>query len=668
MTLPVGLGDGQGAMRPFPSWLRRPIKWIVSLIGPDARILENDREPSSIDWDIVAGIALAMAAGLILVAFGHGAGRRGDGALTFLYWIGLIVMTAPAALRLASPDVRRDERLMLSIALGLALLLFKMLYAPTAFAHFDEFLHWSTALDLMASHRLFTPNPLLPVSPFYPALEIFTTSIASLTHLSIFASATIVLIVARCLLVAGLFLLFEKCLASARMGGIACLLFMTNSNFIFFEGQFAYETLAIGWLASILYVEWARPQSDDPWRDRLYLTFPLLAALTVTHHLTAYILAGLLLAFAILEMLKREPSGDRNLRVVVAGMAIVLPALWSWRVGSVSQGGSLAHYLGPVLESGVREFWSFLQGGLRGRKLFVAADGIETPIWMRIASLAAALLAALGIAGGFFSVIAASAKGADWRAVVRVIHGLWTDSRKLLLALLGITFPVSLLLRFTSSGWEIGNRMTPFVYIGVAVLSCVTLMRILARRDRARVRKIAAGLVVLSLLGGGLVSGWGIACIRRAYAVSADALSIEPMAIAAARWMSDWLGAGNRVAADRVNTLLVTVYGSQTPITQLRDKVNTSSIFMDKTFSDFDDWALHHGRVDYLFVDLRLTTGLPRLGVYFDKGEYRPSQSSPPAASSFLKFNAMKGVSRIFDNGSIVIYDVRGVHDALWSQ
>jgi hypothetical protein len=665
MTLPVGLGDGRGVGFRFPAWLRRAVGRADALIGPDARGREAGQEPAVINWDAVSALALTMSVGLILVAFGHGAGRRGESVMTALYWVGLIVTTLPVAMRLAAPGVRRDERLLLATALALALLVVKILYAPTAFAHFDEFLHWSTAIDMMASRRLFTPNPLLPVSPFYPALEILTTSIASLTQLSIFAAATIVLIVARGFLLVALFLLFEKCAGSARVAGIACLAFMANSNFIFFEGQFAYETLAIVWLAAILYLEWARPRSSDPWKDRLFLTVPLLAALTVTHHVTAYIAAALLLGFAALELLKREEDDERRARVAVAVLAIALPVLWSWRAGSASHGGSLAHYLGPVFETGVREFWSFVQGGLRGRKLFVAEDGVQTPAWMRILSLASALLAALGIAGGFFSVVAASAGGSDWRAVVEVLHRRWRDSRMLMFAILGVAFPFSLLLRLTSSGWEIGNRMTPFVYLGVALLSATTLMRFLARRD-VRARRIAAAALITLALAGGVVSGWGIACVRSRYVVSADALSIEPMAIAAARWIGQWLGPGNRIAADRVNSLLVTTYGGQAAVTSLRDKVDTSSVFMRRTFSDVEDWALRQGRVDYLLADLRLTTGLPRLGVYFDKGEYRPWRSGPPPASAFLKFNSMPGASRLFDNGSIVVFDVKGVHNARW--
>jgi hypothetical protein len=58
-------------------------------------------------------------------------------------------------------------------------------------------------------------------------------------------------------------------------------------------------------------------------------------------------------------------------------------------------------------------------------------------------------------------------------------------------------------------------------------------------------------------------------------------------------------------------------------------------------------------------VDDRLTTALPTVGVYFEAGEPNANQHVvPPSASAFAKFDAIPGVSRLFDSGNIKIYDV----------
>jgi hypothetical protein len=64
--------------------------------------------------------------------------------------------------------------------------------------------------------------------------------------------------------------------------------------------------------------------------------------------------------------------------------------------------------------------------------------------------------------------------------------------------------------------------------------------------------------------------------------------------------------------------------------------------------------------IDFLLVDLRLCTAPPVLGFYFEP--WQAQQGKPLSSDELLKFNDIKGITRIYDNGWIVIYDVRGLH------
>jgi hypothetical protein len=64
--------------------------------------------------------------------------------------------------------------------------------------------------------------------------------------------------------------------------------------------------------------------------------------------------------------------------------------------------------------------------------------------------------------------------------------------------------------------------------------------------------------------------------------------------------------------------------------------------------------------IDFLLVDLRLSTAPPVLGFYFEPWEAQ--QGKQLSGTELLKFNDIKGVTRIYDNGWIIIYDVRGLH------
>jgi hypothetical protein len=57
---------------------------------------------------------------------------------------------------------------------------------------------------------------------------------------------------------------------------------------------------------------------------------------------------------------------------------------------------------------------------------------------------------------------------------------------------------------------------------------------------------------------------------------------------------------------------------------------------------------------------MRLTTAPPVLGYYFEPWETRTGKPIPPAA--LRKFEDIEGVGRIYDNGFLRIYDIRGMH------
>jgi hypothetical protein len=51
--------------------------------------------------------------------------------------------------------------------------------------------------------------------------------------------------------------------------------------------------------------------------------------------------------------------------------------------------------------------------------------------------------------------------------------------------------------------------------------------------------------------------------------------------------------------------------------------------------------------------------------VYIEQGEYgtigTQTRTEPPPLSAFTKFDGVDGSDRIYDNGAIAVYDVRGL-------
>jgi hypothetical protein len=639
--------------------LHAGVRLVSAVIGPDLRGGNADAPPQPANSGWIAVLCLIVATALLLVVAGHGAGRRGDGMAALLFWSGVVLLVVPTSLRIAWPLVARGERFFLLFLLAEALFYCKVVYSPTSFIQHDEFLHWVAADDLMTARRLFLSNPLLPVGPAYPALEILTTAIANLTGLPLFAAGTLLLAVLKGTFVAALFLFYERIAGSARISAMACLVYMGSSTFVMFEAMFSYESLGIVLCVLTFAVEAA--SKDLVGRPRLKafgLVALLLASLAVTHHLSAAFAAIYLGALAAFEALRRGgPLTEARIAVGLAAiLAIALPLLWM-----EARGNPVTGYLGPVFETGFKALLEKIHGTL-GAQRSVATDAPAEPFGMRLTTLLGILLLALGLATGFFRSLATAAPGgtrAGWRSIRDIFNRRWRDSRIVLLTVLAFGFPVSVAFRLTIGGWEIGNRMGTFVFIAVGLVVAMSIVHFWQGRALNGWRRIAPALALAVIVLGGVASA-SLNPIRGGYRVAADPQSVEPMAIETALWTKAWLGPGNLFTADRINRLLLAGYGRQDVRAKIVEGVDASRVFKVEKLGPDEFWALARSDIDFLLVDLRLSTALPVLGFYFEQWE--TWNGKPLSAAALLKFNDIDGITRVYDNGFIVIYDVRGLH------
>ncbi|RWM80185.1 hypothetical protein [Mesorhizobium sp.] len=522
-------------------------------------------------------------------------------------------------------------------------------------------MHWIAAEDLIMARRLFLSNPLFSIGPTYPALEILTTAIADLTGLPLFVAGTLLLAILKGTFIGALFLFLESIAGSPRISAIACLAYMGCSTFFLFDSSFSYGSLGIVLCVLTFAVEAAsKDLVGRPRLKSLGLIALLLASLAVTHHLSAAFAAIYFGALAALEALRRhDPLRIKTSTAVglAAILAIALPSLWVQ-----ARGIPLTGYLGPVIESGLD---TLLRNILGAPTRWEHLGTPDKALYMRLTTLLALLLVALGLATGFFRSLAMAApSGAQsgWRSIQDILERRWRDSRLVLLSLLAFGLPVSVAFRWTGAGWEVGNRMGTFVFIAVGLVVAVSIVRFWQGRTPRGWRRIAPAVALVIIVLGGVASST-INPIHGRYRVAADQASIEPMGIETARWAKEWLGAGNRFTTDRINRLLLAGYGRQDVRATIVEGVDPARIFEAETLGPDEFWALARSEIDFLLIDLRLTTAPPVLGFYFQPWEAR--QGAPLSGAALLKFNDVKGVTRIYDNGWIVIYDVRGLHENL---
>jgi hypothetical protein len=629
---------------------------LIAPIGPalNGRASDAPTPPANPTW--IAALSLAASLALLLIAAGDTASRNGEEAASLLFWAGVFLLLLPLAGRVAWPRVARSERLFLLLLLSESLFLYKLLYAPTAFVHYDEFLHWVTAHDILHRRQLFLENSLLPISAYYPGLEIVTTAIANLAGVSVFPASVAVIAVLRAAFMAALFLFYERLSGSSRLAGLASLIYMGSSTFAVFDSQFAYETLGLTLLMLVMCVETEHWESGQPTSARFTaLVGLLLFALAITHHVSATWCALYLVGLALIERVRRARLPGRRISLlgVAAALSVLLPVAWV-----VIMRIPIVDYLGPIAARAITDVAAKLAGTSSARELFVASDGTVQPLGYRLAGIGATLLLSMGLATGFFRSLALAAGPGPmlgWSRLVIVAHRQWRNSRIVLLTLAALGFPISVALRLSGAGWEIGNRMSSVVFIAVGFVCAVAIVHFWQSRTTAvRVLGTTAALSVVLL--GSITTGSGIRALPGGYRVSADAESIEPMGIATAQWAKTWLGEGNRFVADRINQLLLATYGQQDVVTTIAGGVDESRVYLAPDLSGDALYTIRAGKIDYLLADLRLTTSPPVLGHNFESDERGEGKAPPP--NWLLKFDKAPWAGRVFDNGWIVIYDV----------
>jgi hypothetical protein len=173
---------------------------------------------------------------------------------------------------------------------------------------------------------------------------------------------------------------------------------------------------------------------------------------------------------------------------------------------------------------------------------------------------------------------------------------------------------------------------------------------------------VLLGLVVLGFVGQTILgSGPQWAQVPGPYLVEADDRSLDAYNLAAAAWEKAHLPPQTRVLADRDGGLLAGAVGGMYPITHIATGVDASQVLLAPRFSGEDRVLIAELKIEFVVVDMRDADGLPRMGIYYESGEYNEDRTTPVSRAALTKLNEVPGVQRIYDNGAIVIYDTRSL-------
>lgn len=593
------------------------------------------------------GLALGSAfaadgVGVVLLAAADARSRSGASGGYLLFWAGLALIFVPSAAVLLLSRRGRAARLAAALGFGLALYLAKVVYEPTTFTFHDEFAHYRNAANLLASGQLFGYNPLIRATGYYPGLAVATDAVVRLTGLSVYTSGLILIGCARLTLVGALFLLVDELLDSPRAAGVAVVVYAAGPNFLYWDAQYAYESLALP-LAVLTVFFLARRSGRPPSLPAVLSSLAVALAVVATHHITAWILATLLLAWAGAGWWLRRRRSDgapadptQFVPTLPATVTTGTAVAWVAIVAPITFG-----YISPVLTRAAEQGFQLVTQFHTSRTLFANTGQAATaPEWERVAAIAATLVMLVAVPMALYR---------SRRTGLPVIAKLLAWSSLAWVALLP--------LRFTADGQETANRSSDFLYVGIAICFALLLEPFL---DSSRWRRLLAlGLVALVFVGGISVS-WNFSQrLAPDYRLTNGSAVATPDDQALARWMLATLGPGHRVATDTQTGLALGSTGRQDVLSSAEDGSQIWLIFYPPTVTPDVLAEIRRSAVQYVVVQsdvLDLPTGSTR----FDDSEPAQFYNSPLSAASLTKFDANPAFREIYAAGSLRVYQVVG--------
>jgi hypothetical protein len=590
------------------------------------------------------GLALGSAftadgVGVLLLAAADERSRSGASGGYPLFWAGLALIFVPSAGVLLLSRRGRAARLAVALGFGLALYLAKVVYEPTMVGFHDEFAHYRNAANLLASGDLFGYNPLIRATGYYPGLAVATDAVVRLTGLSVYVSGLILIACARLTLVGALFLLVDELLGSPRAAGVAVVVYAAEPNFLYWDAQYGYESLALP-LAVLSVYFLARRNGRRPGVPAVLSSLVVALAAVATHHVTAWALAALLLAWAAAGWLRRSRSDGAS--TAAAEFAPTLPAavttstavVWVAAVAPIT-----IAYIGPVVTRAAAQGFQLITTFHTSRALFANSGQAATaPEWERVAAIAAtlAILAAIPV------TLFRSRR-----------TGLPTIAK--LLAWSSLGWVALLPLRFTAGGQETANRSSDFLYVGIAVCFALLLEQIL---DGSRWRRKLALCLVTLLFAGGISVSWNYSQrLAPDYRLTNGSAVVTPDDRALARWMLATLGPGHRVATDSQTGLALGSVGRQEVLSSAEDGSRTWLIFYPPTVTGDVVAEIRRSAIQYVVVQ-QAVLDLPTGGTRFDDSEPAEYYNSPLPAASLSKFDTSTAFREIYAVGSLRVYQV----------
>lgn len=608
----------------------------------------------------VAFAACQLAGMVALVESYHVAGTVLSNTSEFIwFWVGMFLLELPIAASIARRATSRSMRTALLIFYGFISYAPKLLRSPTSPVFHDEFAHWRATYEILSTGKLFQPNPIIAIISRYPGLHATTAALVHATGLTIWQAGTLLLILFHVALVLGIATLAQSLGLSNRTAAIIAILYGLNSSFLYFDTQYAYESMAITLLvwALVAYVRAIRSQSGRESVAWGALTVVMSAGTVVTHHLSTFTLVLIMALVSLAVSLPWLARGDGWVRSAVTA--------WSLTLVTTLIAGAWFHfvapttlsYLSPYFGEGLSELMEAVNGSGATRQLF----GASLSPWWEQKSAYLVPVFALGLAVGGLLLIRARIQGGRLRR----------GRRRALLcafALFGLVYFPSTVFILAPSGAEGARRSWAFTWIGLCMLAgpaVVWLLDWARSRTRQWLRvSLRSGLLAalaIALVGGVAAGPDASYRFPGPFLFGSDARSVTPELLGASQWFSAQFGTGNNIVTDRDTGLVFGSFGLQNPAVPSAGfpaynlYLAQPGVPLEPSYLQYE---LSGSGYNYLIVDGRMAYEVPENGVDFVVGEpsFVTKSGRPIFYGRLANFDLIPWMVKVFQSDNYSIY------------
>ncbi len=575
------------------------------------------------------------------------------------FWAGMILLELPLAVLIArrvTPPAARTALLTLYGGISYAP---KLLRNPASPLYHDEFAHWRATYNILSTGKLFQPDPIIRVISRYPGLHATTAALVHATGLSIWQAATLLLVICHVSLVLGIATLAQSLGLSNRTASVVAVLYGLNSSFLYFDTQFAYESMAITLVVWAL-VAYVRAIRSQPGRGRAawsVLTVMLGAGTIITHHLSMITLVSMMALISATLSMAWLARGQGWVRTAVTSWGLTLVTALVAGAWFRFVAPATFSYLSPYVRQGVDELLRVASGSGTARQLFGAS---LSPQWEQKSAYLVPVFA-LGLAIGGLLLIRA-----------RIRDGSLPRGRRraLLIAFagLGLVYFPSTVFILAPAGAEGARRSWAFTWIGLCLLAgpaVVWLVDWAGRRSRRWLRTTMRSGLLAALaiaLVGGTAAGLNAAYrFPGPFLYGSDTRSVTPELLGTSEWFAARFGPRNNIVTDRFTGLVFGSFGVQNPADPSAG-FPAYNLYLAKPRAaikpPFLLSELSTSRYIYLVVDARIAYDVPEIGVYFEPNE--PSFLTKAGKSIFFgrlgKFNTIPWMVKVYQSDNYSVY------------